>query len=82
MRPFKNWDGSYAPLDEIFVKRMYRRHNSDVLSNCPKEKLLILDDINCGWEVICEFTGDSLPFVGGKLVDWPHENKNAAKLKS
>ena len=81
VRPFKNWRGENAPLDELFVKRMYRRHCSDVLSNCPKDKLLVLDDINCGWKVICDFTGDNLPMEKGDLIKWPHENKNAAIVK-
>jgi len=72
--PFKSWNGKKANFDEIFAKRMYRKHNSDVLSNCPSERLLILESINCGWEVVCEFTGDKIP----EGVDWPHENKNCA----
>merc|ERR1712035_134669 len=78
----KNWKGKPFLLDEIFVKRLYRRHCSDVKLNCPKERLLILESMNCGWKVLCEFTGDELPTdKNGNTLDWPHENKKAEVTK-
>jgi len=71
--PLKNWKGEWYPIDETFIKRIYRRHNSDVLRNCPAEKLLNLSSMNCGWKEICDFTGDEIP-----SQSWPHRNKNAA----
>lgn len=71
--PLKNRKGEWYPVDETFIKRIYRRHNSDVLRNCPPEKLLNLSSINCGWKEICDFTGDEIP-----SQSWPHRNKNAA----
>ena len=83
--PYKDMKSEYAALDEIFIKRNYRQHNADVLTNCPAEKLLVLETMNCGWKVICEFTGDELPMEKSsssdgemKIVDWPHKNKNCA----
>merc|ERR1712071_274829 len=82
--PYKNMKGEYAPLDEIFIKRNYRRHNADVLTNCPAEKLLVLETINCGWKIICQFTGDDVPMEKSssdgklKMLDWPRKNKNCA----
>merc|ERR1739848_347325 len=45
------------------LTRAYRTHNADVLKNCPKDKLLVLDSINCGWKVICDFVGRPVPDV-------------------
>ena len=70
--PLVNWKSQWYEIDETYIKRQYRRHNSDVLTNCPKEKLLVLQSINCGWEIICNFTGDAIP-----NLPWPHKNKNA-----
>ena len=72
---YVNWRGQYwhelMPFDEIGIKRMYKRHNAAFLRYCPEDKRLILKDINCGWEVLCDFTGDDIP-----NAPWPHENKN------
>ena len=70
--PLVNWKSEWYQIDETYIKRQYRRHNSDVLSNCPKDKLLVLPTINCGLKIICDFTGDAIP-----SSPWPHKNKNA-----
>ena len=59
------------PFDEIGIKRFYKNHNASFLRYCPEDKRLILQDINCGWKVLCDFTGDDVP-----CIPWPHENKN------
>ena len=59
------------------IKRNYRQHCADVLRNCPKEKLLVLDQPNCGWEVICKFVGKPVP----EGVEWPHKNKKGGIVK-
>merc|ERR1712242_593654 len=55
------------------LARAYRVHCADVLRNCPKDKLLVLDSVNCGWDVICDFVGKPVP-----NVPFPHRNKNAS----
>lgn len=59
---------------ETKCRRLYRQHCADVLQNCPKDKLLVLENINCGWEVLCNFTGKDIPVN----TPWPHKNKNAS----
>lgn len=72
-----DWKGTFYfknhPLPEDEIKRCYLSHNAYFLANCPKEKRLVLDDINCGWKVICDFVGVSEPDI-----PWPHENKKGA----
>ena len=62
-------------LNELAIKRAYRQHNTDVINNCPKNRILILPDINCGWELLCQFTKKSIP-----EQEWPHMNKNGHGL--
>lgn len=39
---------------------LYRAHINDVLNNCPKEKLLVMN-ISEGWKPLCEFLGKPIP---------------------
>merc|ERR1711879_550927 len=66
-----NWRGVVTPIDEVICRRLYRQHCADVLRNCPKEKLLILDSPNCGWKILCDFIGVDVPVE----TPWPHKNK-------
>jgi len=75
--PMVNWRGVPQQMDEVLIKRNYRQHCADVLRNCPKEKLLVLETPNCGWKVICDFVGVDVP-VG---VAWPHKNKKGDIIK-
>lgn len=65
------WTDEIDTVNEIVVKRQYRLHYTDVLSNCPPDKLLILKSVNCGWDTLCNFTGDKVP-----NLEWPHVNKS------
>jgi len=58
---------------EHHLKSSYRRHNADVIMNCPKDKLLMVN-LAEGWEPICEFLGKPVPDV-----QFPHKNKNASQ---
>ena len=74
---YVDWKGTFYfknnPLPEDEIKRCYLSHNAYFLANCPEEKRLVLDDINCGWKVICDFIGIPEP-----AIPWPHENKKAS----
>jgi len=72
-----NWRGQWHPLDEMMSKRLYRQHCADVLTNCPKDKLLVLDSPNCGWEILCDFIGVDAPVEKA----WPHVNKNGTIIE-
>ena len=73
----KNWKGELYEFNEILLRRAYRVHNADFLQNCPVEKRLILDRIDCGWKVICDFVGKEIP----TNVDYPHMNKKAENVE-
>ena len=61
-------------LDRSNCVRNYEQHVCFLKKELENTgKLLVLEDINCGWEVICGFCGVEVP-VG---LDWPHKNKNA-----
>lgn len=70
---YVHWNGDQFHIDESRYRRLYRQHVADFLQNCPVDKRLVLDDINCGWEVLCKFIDCEVPDC-----DWPHANKNAA----
>ena len=74
----KNWKFEVWSPERTHMIRIYRQHCTDVKFNCPKEKLLILDDINCGFEVLCKFIGMEPP----SDVEWPHKNKNGCEIES
>lgn len=63
-------------IDETMLRRSYRQHCADVLKNCPKEKLVILEGPNCGWELMCKIVGVPIP----ENICWPHKNKKASIL--
>jgi len=69
----RNFKGEMYDWNRTLLKRAYRVHNADFLRNCPVEKRLILDQVSCGWEVICEFVGKEVPDV-----DFPHMNKGGS----
>ena len=48
----------------------YRSHNANFLMNCPEDKRLVLEDMDCGWQVICDFVKRPVP-----EVEYPHKNK-------
>jgi len=76
-RPVKytNWRGEVDVMDEVIVKRTYRQHCADVKTNCPKDKLLVLDGPNCGWKVLCDFVGVEIPDA-----PWPNVNRKGALI--
>ena len=76
-KPLRNWYGKTWAIteEEIFLKKQYRQHCADFLRNCPEDRRLILESINCDWKVICDFVGKPIP-----EIDWPHKNKNATIL--
>ena len=68
----KPWRISLDDINELNVRRCYRAHNADVLTNCPKDRILVLNDENIGkWEVLCNFLGVSVP----ENTEWPFSNK-------
>lgn len=62
--------------NETIMKMTYRKHNSYVLANAPKDKLLVFD-LRQGWGPLCEFLGEPVP----SGVPFPHNNKNASLSK-
>lgn len=72
--------GCYYPLswfgtdlgNEILFRKAYRKHNTNVLKNAPKDKLFIIN-FEEGWEPLCEFLKVPVPDV-----PFPHKNKNAS----
>merc|ERR1712226_719924 len=72
----KDWRGRVYVPEPTGMIRMYRQHCTDVVHNCPKDKLLDLTDINCGWETICKFTDKPIP-----SVPWPHKNKAGSEVE-
>lgn len=71
-----NWRGQMFQMDEVMIKRLYRQHCADVKMNCPREKLLILNGPDCGWEVICNFLDKPIP----ENQPWPYMNKGGALI--
>ena len=73
----KKITGKTWSISELHAKRVYRQHCADVLRNCDRDKILILDQIGDdngkNWEKICGFMGMNVP-----NEKWPHENKNAS----
>lgn len=52
----KPWRINLSEINELNVRRCYRAHNADVLTNCPKDRLLVLDGNTFGkWEIFCEY---------------------------
>jgi len=64
--------GAFNPPSELFLRRSYRQHCADIRMNCPKDKLFILETVDCGWKTFCAITGDSVPEGD---IPWPHKNK-------
>ena len=62
---FRNWDLSQPEVDEMVCKKNYRMHCADFMRNCPVEKRLVLERLDCGWEVVCDFVGKDVPDVQG-----------------
>ena len=67
---FRNWSWKFYKYNEHLVRRKYRQNNADILQNCPKDKLLVLDSMNAGFKPICEFLNLPLP----PDCEWPHCN--------
>jgi len=61
----RNWDLSQPEVDEMVCKKNYRMHCADFMRNCPVEKRLVLERLDCGWEVVCDFVGKDVPDVQG-----------------
>jgi len=61
-------------MNEPVSRMMYRKHNSYVRNNAPKEKLLIWK-FGDGWKPICEFLNLPVP-----EIPFPHKNKNASLM--
>lgn len=55
-------------LNEMIMKLKYRGHVVNVLSNAPRDKLLVFD-VNEGWAPLCKFLDCSIP-------DCPYPRKN------
>jgi len=75
----KSWTVQNYKFNTETVRLCYRRHNANFLRNCPKNKRLVLDNINCGFDVLCEFTGYETP---PRSVEWPHKNKNCSHTET
>ena len=73
------YNGKYH-VNKFLNKMRFRRHNADVLYNCPKEKLLHLKEDTFNWETICKFTKTDVPKDAktSKVLDFPHANKKGA----
>ena len=74
-----NW-GNVTPISELHCKRAYRQHCTDVLTNCPKENLIVLDSINQTYEEFCQKLGMVVP-ESCKGQAWPTENKDSSLIK-
>jgi len=59
-------------VNEQVSRMMYRKHNSYVRNNAPKDKLLIWK-LSDGWKPICEFLNLPVPDI-----PYPHNNKKAS----
>ncbi|XP_078481014.1 uncharacterized protein LOC100182496 [Ciona intestinalis] len=70
-----NWPWDSFKYNPTVWKRLYRNHNSNVLQNAPKDKLLVFN-FKEGWEPICEFLGENIP-----NKPFPHANKGSSLLK-
>jgi len=63
------------PRFNMMLFRMtYRRHNSHVLQNAPKDKLLVYN-MKEGWEPLCKFLGIKIP-----NKPFPHKNVQGQML--
>ncbi|XP_078491994.1 uncharacterized protein LOC100181639 [Ciona intestinalis] len=69
------WPWGPAKHNPTLWKRIYKNHNSNVLQNAPKDKLLIVN-FKDGWEPICEFLEEKVPDK-----PFPHANKGASLVK-
>ena len=82
---FKGWytfsHGRFVQ-DKLIGVLCYRRHNADVLMNCPKDKLLVLTEDTFNWETICSYINKPIPKdKNGNIIDFPHVNKAGAFAK-
>ena len=63
-------------FNKFLAQQRFRRHNADVLQNCPKDRLLHLTDETFSWETFCDFVGVEMPRdAEGKVKEFPHANK-------
>ena len=69
----RKWNMSKGTINKMIACKNYRMHCADFLRNCPAEKRLILESMNCGWQVICDYVGKEIPDLR-----WPHKNKNGS----
>jgi len=69
LRPRVDWLGRPHKTNKILAINNYRKHNSDFLANCPKDRRLVIKNFGT-WPELCEFTGDAIPDF-----EFPHENK-------
>jgi len=75
------WYGRFKP-DSLLNTLKYRRHNADVMVNCPEERLLVLTVDTFNWETICAFVGKPIPTDDqGQPIEFPHVNKAGAFAK-
>ncbi|KAK3734681.1 hypothetical protein QZH41_013942 [Actinostola sp. cb2023] len=49
--------------DLLFVKNIYSEHNARVQSSIPRDQLLLVYNVNQGWQPLCEFLGVEVPDV-------------------
>lgn len=75
----KSWTLENYKFNTETVRLCYRRHNANFLRNCPENKRLVLENINCGFDVLCDFTGLKRP---AEHVQWPHRNKNCSHTET
>lgn len=68
----KPWTAKLPEINEMAARRAYRMHNADFLQTCPKNRRLVLNTIDCGWEPFCKFLECAVP----DKQPWPHANKN------
>ena len=64
-----NWYGAQYSFNMTRARRAYRSHNANFLMNCPEDKRLVIEDMDCGWQVICEFVKKPVPGVEYRGVE-------------
>ena len=80
----KNWRLETFKFNDSLLLNAYRRHNSNFMLNCPRDRRLVLEDLNSDatLSAILAFIGQS---DGGKhkspITKMPHQNKSCEYTK-
>ena len=67
----------------MHARQAYRKHCADVLHNCPKENLVVLENLkDQSYGKICAKIGIEVPkSVADKADEWPNANANQKWVK-